>query len=399
MQYPFPHKGNLGYHFMFLFKSMSPTRVNIRRTVVDEGASMCVMSLSCWKGLGFLNIVPSQSMLKAFDGHVFKPHGIVPAFPVTLGGKTMNVEVEVVDAPIDYNLLLVQSWTYAMEVVPFSYFRCIKFPHEGKLVTIDQLSFYNAPNESGTAALFVNNSTPACENMVVSLYSSLMGSFNISSPILMVNSFPIYAFTQVARDQGFLERSFKTTYLSYPWTLPKSNTLVNEDGIMGMDSPLSTVDVAYNTIQEKIAGECSSSLAEEERNIYPLPVLSMCSSSGSDPLDTELFTDETIMEVMCPIEKLWEISHHRSLFISTIDQLKRFDLKLTIRKECDWFKNLFSMQPVFVEGNLSNISATIPINISSNTKVTKNIMIEVDCSPEEIQIYITLFKEYRGIFA
>ena len=45
-------------------------------------------------------------MLKAFDGHVFKPHGIVPLYPVMLGGKTVNVEVEVVDAPIEYNLLL-----------------------------------------------------------------------------------------------------------------------------------------------------------------------------------------------------------------------------------------------------------------------------------------------------
>ena len=45
-------------------------------------------------------------MMKAFDGHVFKLHGIVPSFPVTLGGKTVTVEVEVVDAPIDYNLLL-----------------------------------------------------------------------------------------------------------------------------------------------------------------------------------------------------------------------------------------------------------------------------------------------------
>ena len=45
-------------------------------------------------------------MLKAFDGHVFKPHGIVPAFPIMLGVKTVIVEVEVVDAPIDYNLLL-----------------------------------------------------------------------------------------------------------------------------------------------------------------------------------------------------------------------------------------------------------------------------------------------------
>ena len=54
---------------------------------------------------------------------------------------------------------------------------------------------------------------------------------------------------------------------------------------------------------------------------------------------------------------------------------------------------------MFVEGNLSNISATIPINISSNPKVTENIMIGADCSPEEIQVYTALFKEYRGIFA
>ena len=123
-----------------------------------------------------------------------------------------------------------------MEVFPSSYFGCIKFPHEAKLITIDQLSFYNAPNESGIVVPFVDNSTPTCENMGVSFYSSLMGSFNISAPILSVKSFPIYALTQVARDQGFLERSFKTTYLSDPWTLPKSDTLVDEDGVAGMAS-------------------------------------------------------------------------------------------------------------------------------------------------------------------
>ena len=166
--------------------------------VVDEGASTCVMSLSCWKGLGSLEIVPLQSMLKAFNGHVFKMHDIVPAFPVMLGGKTVTVEVEVVDAPIDYNLLLGRSWTYVMEAIPSSYFRCIKFPHEGKLITIDQLSFYNALKESGTVVALVNNSTLACENMGASLYSSLIGSFIIIARILSVKSFPIYALTQVA---------------------------------------------------------------------------------------------------------------------------------------------------------------------------------------------------------
>ena len=126
-----------------------------------------------------------------------------------------------------------------MEVVPSSYFRCIKFPHEGKLVTIDQLSFYNAPNESGTTIPLVDNSTPACENMGVGPYSSLMESFNFTAPILSMKSFPIYAIIQVVRDHEVVDRSFKTNYLSNPWTLPKLGTLVNGEGMMGMVPPLS----------------------------------------------------------------------------------------------------------------------------------------------------------------
>ena len=100
--------------------------------------------------------------------------------------------------------------------------------------------------------------------MGVVLYSSLMGSFNIATPILSVKSFPVYALTHVAREQGFLERSFKKTYLSDPWTLPKSVTLVNKEGTTGIASPLSIAEVAYRTIQDKSASECSSRLVEEE---------------------------------------------------------------------------------------------------------------------------------------
>ena len=100
--------------------------------------------------------------------------------------------------------------------------------------------------------------------MGVGLYSSLMGSFNIAAPVLSVKSFPIYAITHVARDQDFLERSFKTTYLSDPWTLPKSVTSVTEERTTGIASPLFSVEVAYMTIQEQSADECSSRLAEEE---------------------------------------------------------------------------------------------------------------------------------------
>ena len=49
----------------------------------------------------------------------------------------MSVEVEVIDAPLDYNLLLGRSWTYAMSSIASVVLCVVVFPHEGKLVTID----------------------------------------------------------------------------------------------------------------------------------------------------------------------------------------------------------------------------------------------------------------------
>jgi hypothetical protein len=66
---------------------------------------------------------------------------LISSFPVQLGGKSVSIEVEVVDAPLDYNLLLGRSWTYAMTVVISSVFQILCFPHEGRIVTIDQMDF------------------------------------------------------------------------------------------------------------------------------------------------------------------------------------------------------------------------------------------------------------------
>jgi hypothetical protein len=41
----------------------------------------------------------------------------------------VEMEVEVVDAPLDYNLLLGRNWTYAMVVVVSSIFCMLCFPH------------------------------------------------------------------------------------------------------------------------------------------------------------------------------------------------------------------------------------------------------------------------------
>ena len=64
------------------------------------------MYLSCWKGLGSLELSKLVTMLTVFDGRSFRQHGILPSLKVRLGGKTVAIEVEVVDAPLDYNIFL-----------------------------------------------------------------------------------------------------------------------------------------------------------------------------------------------------------------------------------------------------------------------------------------------------
>jgi hypothetical protein len=73
---------------------------NIFCTVVDEGAPTCVMSLSCWKAVGQPILSPSPTLLTTFDGCSFRLHGIIPSFLVQLGGKTVYIEVEVVDVSL-----------------------------------------------------------------------------------------------------------------------------------------------------------------------------------------------------------------------------------------------------------------------------------------------------------
>jgi hypothetical protein len=77
--------------------------------VLDECAATCIMSYSCWQALSSPTLAASQTILKAFDGHLFTSNGILVAFPIEIGGKIVIVEVEVVNAPLDYNLLLGHS--------------------------------------------------------------------------------------------------------------------------------------------------------------------------------------------------------------------------------------------------------------------------------------------------
>jgi hypothetical protein len=133
-------KPRLPYHFAFqivVAYTIKSFTWNIFRTMVDEGTSTCVMLLTCRKEIGQPILSPSPNLITTFDGRSLRPHGSIPSFTVHLGGKTVCVEVEVVNAPLESNLLLGRIWTYAMHPVIATVFRVLLFPHEGRIVSID----------------------------------------------------------------------------------------------------------------------------------------------------------------------------------------------------------------------------------------------------------------------
>ena len=159
-------------------------------------------------------------MLIAFDGRSFRPHDILPALKVCLGGKTIAIEVKVVDAPLDYNLLLDRNWMYSMQAVASSLFRVVIFPFNGKIVTIDQTSFKNPPvtTSSGASISIVEHSQPATGSVGVGMYPSLMGSFSCPAPILMIGS----SFDEASTSMRSV--SFRTSHMEDPWILPTPST-------------------------------------------------------------------------------------------------------------------------------------------------------------------------------
>jgi hypothetical protein len=93
------------YHMAFQIH-VDYLKYTIKCNFIDEGIAMCVMSLTCWKSIGYPTLSQYPTMLTAFGGHSFCPHGILLNFLFHLGGKIVEVDVKVVDAPLDYNLLL-----------------------------------------------------------------------------------------------------------------------------------------------------------------------------------------------------------------------------------------------------------------------------------------------------
>ena len=87
--------------------------------------------------------MPVTHNLLAFNVTISEHLGILPKFPITLEGKTVCIDLMLVLGPLDFNLLLGKDYVYAMKAILSTLFCVMSFPHNGNIVTSNQLSFDN----------------------------------------------------------------------------------------------------------------------------------------------------------------------------------------------------------------------------------------------------------------
>jgi hypothetical protein len=245
-------KPYLPYHVAFQIVVAYTTKIftwNIFHTMVDESASTCVMSLACWKAIGQPVLSLSPTLLITFDGCYFRPHIIIPSFPMQLGGKTVCIKVEVVNVPLDYNLILGRIWTYAMHAVVATVFQVLLFPHKGRIISIDQLSFSCLDPSLGTSTVsMIDNPHLVIVHIGVGLCPPLMGTFDYPPPsgdVKLISVVPDQLKVDI-----FQLSSFNTTYFNDPWTLPSPSAPIEGTGNPGMAMPLFAVEVVYSIVQQ-----------------------------------------------------------------------------------------------------------------------------------------------------
>jgi hypothetical protein len=95
----------------------------------------------------------------------------------------------------------------------------------------------------------------------------------------------------------------------------------------------------------------------------------------------------------------WDDVHHRSILFLEQHTLENYQ-RILAPSTVVFISNVpRSAHDVFSKGNLSNISPTIPIDISITPGIVENVHIGASCSYDEIVTYTSLFKEFHDIFA
>jgi hypothetical protein len=178
-------------------------------------------------------------------------------------------------------------------------FQCVQFPHQGKIVTIDQLDFFtpDARIPATNNIPFLGDHPVTYESITVGLLkdSSLMGTFPTPLPptahhIVVVNM--------------ILTLPYQSLESSDPWIVPSPL----EFNALSDTMSLSPVEAAYVAIQSTSpSSNTSHSLAPDT---YLVPSWLDSLSSVIDYISHIFPSDESIMEMLSNDNLTWDDNHH-----------------------------------------------------------------------------------------
>jgi hypothetical protein len=280
-----------------------------------------------------------------------------------------------------------------MQAMVATVFWVLLFPHEDRIVTIDQFSFSIPDPSLGVFVVpMIDNPQPSVVNIGVGLCPYLMGTFDYLPPQGDVKFISDHHKVEI-----FQVSSFHMTYFTDPWILPSPSTMMDGTWHPGMSMPLSAVEVKYSLVQQTSANTDPTPAQE----LDPLlePVWAQGSLANTDSLDLVFPSNEAVIEAMNSLDKPWDDIHHRSYFLPELSRIETKEFTLTMVGDRSCPINHLATHELYVEDNMETIAETIPINISRTPGIMENVFVGVDCSLRDIQIYTDLFKEFHDIFS
>ena len=183
--------------------------------------------------------------------------------------------------------------------------------------------------------------------------------------------------------------SFQTAHMEHPWILSSSSPSI---GPIEMDVSFPTIMIAYQANIDYVVEPSPSSLWMEEEDSYVLSAWAVESSHAHDCLDNVFPSNEAIIEAMSGVEPPWEELHHRSYFLPKLDCMERNDFREILSEKIGSPVVSLSSPGQLANGNMVNLSPSIPINISCDPGKVENVYIGARCSPDEIEEYTEIFK-------
>jgi hypothetical protein len=161
--------------------------------------------------------------------------------------------------------------------------------------------------------------------------------------------------------------------------------------------PCPWTEVVYSIVQQ--ASVDPDPTPAQELDLILEPTWAQGSLADTDSLDLVFPSDEVIIEAMTSLDRPWDDLHHRSYFLPELRRIEAGEFTLTMTGDRSCPINPLATHVVYAEGNMETIAEMIPIDISRTPGIVENILVGADCSPEEIRIYMDLFKEFCDVFA